>query len=49
MNEQTTPPEDGDRNVSESLGRAIGSRYLQYALSTIMHRALPARSGTSKI
>jgi topoisomerase-4 subunit A len=50
MNEQTTPPEDGDRNISESLGRAIGSRYLQYALSTIMHRALPdARDGLKPV
>jgi len=50
MNEQKTPPEDGDRNVSESLSRAIGSRYLQYALSTIMHRALPdARDGLKPV
>ncbi len=32
--------------VSEPLSRAIGERYLTYALSTIMHRALPdARDG----
>ncbi|MBC7181751.1 MAG: hypothetical protein H5U14_16930, partial [Roseovarius sp.] len=32
--------------VSEPLRRAIGERYLTYALSTIMHRALPdARDG----
>ncbi len=39
-----------DRNVSEPLSRAIGSRYLQYALSTIMHRALPdARDGLKPV
>ena len=27
--------------TSEPLSRAIGERYLTYALSTIMHRALP--------
>jgi len=35
---------------SESLSRAIGTRYLQYALSTIMHRALPdARDGLKPV
>jgi topoisomerase-4 subunit A len=29
------------RNLAEPLRRAIGERYLTYALSTIMHRALP--------
>ncbi len=39
-----------DRQEQESLGRAIGSRYLQYALSTIMHRALPdARDGLKPV
>ncbi|QXT39683.1 DNA topoisomerase IV subunit A [Gymnodinialimonas ceratoperidinii] len=39
-----------DRPVSEPLSRAIGSRYLQYALSTIMHRALPdARDGLKPV
>ncbi|WP_224817000.1 DNA topoisomerase IV subunit A [Hasllibacter sp. MH4015] len=39
-----------DRSVSEPLSRAIGSRYLQYALSTIMHRALPdARDGLKPV
>ena len=39
-----------DRFVSEPLSRAIGSRYLQYALSTIMHRALPdARDGLKPV
>ncbi|NKX43280.1 DNA topoisomerase IV subunit A [Roseicyclus persicicus] len=40
----------GERQVSEPLARAIGSRYLQYALSTIMHRALPdARDGLKPV
>jgi len=35
---------------SEPLRRALGSRYLQYALSTIMHRALPdARDGLKPV
>ena len=35
---------------AEPLRRAIGSRYLQYALSTIMHRALPdARDGLKPV
>ncbi|WP_420397041.1 DNA topoisomerase IV subunit A [Nioella sp.] len=48
MNEQTMS--DDNRETSESLSRAIGSRYLQYALSTIMHRALPdARDGLKPV
>ncbi|WP_281823344.1 DNA topoisomerase IV subunit A [Jannaschia rubra] len=43
----------GDRpqgTVSEPLSRAIGERYLTYALSTIMHRALPdARDGLKPV
>jgi topoisomerase-4 subunit A len=36
--------------TSESLSRAIGERYLTYALSTIMHRALPdARDGLKPV
>ena len=36
--------------VSEPLRRAIGERYLTYALSTIMHRALPdARDGMKPV
>jgi topoisomerase-4 subunit A len=36
--------------VSETLRRAIGDRYLTYALSTIMHRALPdARDGLKPV
>lgn len=43
MSEETPPdePEDDLRVVDEALGRALGGRYLTYALSTIMHRALP--------
>ena len=48
MSEQNTPEQN--KNTSESLSRAIGSRYLQYALSTIMHRALPdARDGLKPV
>lgn len=37
-------------NVSEPLRRALGERYLTYALSTIMHRALPdARDGLKPV
>ncbi len=40
----------GGTTVSEPLRRAIGERYLQYALSTIMHRALPdARDGLKPV
>lgn len=36
--------------VNETLRRAIGDRYLTYALSTIMHRALPdARDGLKPV
>ncbi|MDF3607983.1 DNA topoisomerase IV subunit A [Paracoccus sp. DMF-8] len=42
-------PEDG-QNVTEQLSRAIGERYLTYALSTIMNRALPdARDGLKPV
>jgi topoisomerase IV subunit A len=53
-----TPPDMSDDNdtalgpndVTESLRRAIGDRYLTYALSTIMHRALPdARDGLKPV
>ncbi|WP_146346125.1 DNA topoisomerase IV subunit A [Falsiphaeobacter marinintestinus] len=38
------------REVAEPLRRAIGDRYLTYALSTIMHRALPdARDGLKPV
>ncbi len=43
-----TPP--ATMLVSEPLSRAIGERYLTYALSTIMHRALPdARDGLKPV
>ena len=36
--------------LAEPLRRAIGERYLTYALSTIMHRALPdARDGLKPV
>ena len=42
------PPEENTQ--SEPLSRAIGERYLTYALSTIMHRALPdARDGLKPV
>ena len=52
-----TPPEDPgleasriDAPLAEPLRRALGERYLQYALSTIMHRALPdARDGLKPV
>ncbi|MDO1559987.1 DNA topoisomerase IV subunit A [Brevundimonas sp. 2R-24] len=40
MSQLFTPP-DGGRIVEEPLGEALSRRYLAYALSTIMHRALP--------
>ena len=41
---------DGPETVAEPLRRAIGERYLTYALSTIMHRALPdARDGLKPV
>ena len=43
--------DDDDISVTrEPLRRALGERYLQYALSTIMHRALPdARDGLKPV
>jgi len=46
------PKSEGPTGVtlSEPLSRAIGERYLTYALSTIMHRALPdARDGLKPV
>ena len=41
---------DGPGEIRETLRRAIGERYLTYALSTIMHRALPdARDGLKPV
>ncbi|MCE6949956.1 DNA topoisomerase IV subunit A [Cereibacter sphaeroides] len=49
----TVTPEDPAQEpltTSEPLRRAIGERYLTYALSTIMHRALPdARDGLKPV
>ena len=44
-------PNDPDQNLqAEPLSRAIGERYLTYALSTIMNRALPdARDGLKPV
>ncbi len=41
MNDETDSPNIEGKNLAEPLRRAIGDRYLTYALSTIMHRALP--------
>ena len=42
--------DDLSGTTSEPLSRAIGERYLTYALSTIMHRALPdARDGLKPV
>ena len=50
MTEETTAPETGPTELTEPLRRAIGDRYLTYALSTIMHRALPdARDGLKPV
>ncbi len=38
---ETPPPEDGGRIIDEPLSDALSRRYLAYALSTIMNRALP--------
>jgi topoisomerase-4 subunit A len=44
------PDDDMQGVVSEPLARALGDRYLTYALSTIMHRALPdARDGLKPV
>ncbi|MEL7461631.1 MAG: DNA topoisomerase IV subunit A [Pseudomonadota bacterium] len=49
MSSSTDTPEE-QNEVAEPLRRAIGDRYLQYALSTIMHRALPdARDGLKPV
>ncbi|WP_371170315.1 DNA topoisomerase IV subunit A [Aliiroseovarius sp. 2305UL8-7] len=50
MNDVTENPEPTGSDVAEPLRRAIGERYLTYALSTIMHRALPdARDGLKPV
>ncbi len=55
MSDLTDDPEipsdlPGGAITVEPLGRALGDRYLTYALSTIMHRALPdARDGLKPV
>lgn len=50
MSDDTDAPNIEPSSVQETLRRAIGERYLQYALSTIMHRALPdARDGLKPV
>ncbi|GHF04370.1 DNA topoisomerase 4 subunit A [Aliiroseovarius zhejiangensis] len=50
MNELTDDSNENSPTLSEPLRRAIGDRYLTYALSTIMHRALPdARDGLKPV
>ncbi|MEO0381513.1 MAG: DNA topoisomerase IV subunit A, partial [Pseudomonadota bacterium] len=47
MSDQADSP---NMDLSEPLRRALGERYLTYALSTIMHRALPdARDGLKPV
>ena len=47
MSDQADAP---NMDLSEPLRRALGDRYLTYALSTIMHRALPdARDGLKPV
>ncbi|WP_299688666.1 DNA topoisomerase IV subunit A [uncultured Tateyamaria sp.] len=47
MSDQADAP---NMDLSEPLRRALGERYLTYALSTIMHRALPdARDGLKPV
>ncbi|MGV0875854.1 DNA topoisomerase IV subunit A [Martelella sp. FLE1502] len=42
MGKEITPPENGDGHMDAvDLRKALEERYLAYALSTIMHRALP--------
>ncbi len=50
MTKSPDDPNTQSVTVSEPLRRAIGDRYLTYALSTIMHRALPdARDGLKPV
>ncbi len=50
MADETDDPDIGGAITPEPLRRALGDRYLQYALSTIMHRALPdARDGLKPV
>ncbi len=50
MSEDDDGPQIESVTLAEPLARAIGERYLTYALSTIMHRALPdARDGLKPV
>ncbi|UWP98796.1 DNA topoisomerase IV subunit A [Aliiroseovarius crassostreae] len=50
MTDLTENHNEKSQSISEPLRRAIGERYLTYALSTIMHRALPdARDGLKPV
>ena len=50
MSDLLDDPDQAPQAVAEPLRRAIGERYLTYALSTIMHRALPdARDGLKPV
>ena len=50
MDDLTDDNDDLSREITEPLRRALGDRYLTYALSTIMHRALPdARDGLKPV
>jgi topoisomerase-4 subunit A len=50
MSDKPDDPKIEHNTLAEPLSRAIGERYLTYALSTIMHRALPdARDGLKPV
>ena len=50
MVDEVDDPDMKGQEVAEPLRRALGERYLTYALSTIMHRALPdARDGLKPV
>ncbi len=50
MTDDTIEPDANSIELTEPLRRAIGDRYLTYALSTIMNRALPdARDGLKPV
>ncbi|MBY6092006.1 DNA topoisomerase IV subunit A [Maritimibacter alkaliphilus] len=50
MSDTVDDPNMSPRDLAEPLRRAIGERYLTYALSTIMNRALPdARDGLKPV
>lgn len=50
LDDPNIDPKNGPVELVEPLRRALGERYLTYALSTIMHRALPdARDGLKPV